>query len=258
MPKHGPRVGVCFHLHPVQRLGVSSPPPEDSRQSQLLSPMLVLIPSFVRLYSHKCSSFITLSSLDPAPLLDFGPPVPAAQPSTDMWGDFTSAASKWVRRPHTCAVAPSADVCRVCVHCTHTVPLFCCPWLFSPPSACSPQLQSRSRQTRVGAVQLRPGHLGHLGHWDTLAFYIPAICCSSGSHLLLQTKHNNGTKPNKCIYFIFWVFSSLLLLLCSGSFRLWHSSHCTIWNTVALEVSVFHLATNQFADIASYYRAIIC
>lgn len=29
-----------------------------------------------------------------APLLDFGSPVPAAQPSTDMWGDFTSAASK--------------------------------------------------------------------------------------------------------------------------------------------------------------------
>lgn len=28
-----------------------------------------------------------------APLLDFGPPVAAAQPSTDMWGDFTSAAS---------------------------------------------------------------------------------------------------------------------------------------------------------------------
>uniref|UniRef100_H3DAZ7 NECAP endocytosis associated 2 n=1 Tax=Tetraodon nigroviridis TaxID=99883 RepID=H3DAZ7_TETNG len=28
-----------------------------------------------------------------APLLDFGSPVPAAQPSTDMWGDFTSAAS---------------------------------------------------------------------------------------------------------------------------------------------------------------------
>ncbi|XP_075893409.1 adaptin ear-binding coat-associated protein 2 isoform X1 [Nelusetta ayraudi] len=30
---------------------------------------------------------------DPVPLLDFGAPAPAAQPSTDVWGDFTSAGS---------------------------------------------------------------------------------------------------------------------------------------------------------------------
>lgn len=49
-----------------------------------------------------------------------------------------------------------------------------------------------------------------LGHARVLN--IPAICCCSGSHLLLQTKQHNGTKPIKCTYFTFLGFFSPSLL----------------------------------------------
>lgn len=95
-PKLGPRAGVSFLLHLGQRLGALSPLLGDSRQSQWHRPMLVIILPFSRMDSKNAHLKVFIfnpPSFNPAPLLDFGPPVAAAQPSTDMWGDFTSAAS---------------------------------------------------------------------------------------------------------------------------------------------------------------------
>ncbi|XP_013861820.1 adaptin ear-binding coat-associated protein 2 isoform X1 [Austrofundulus limnaeus] len=36
---------------------------------------------------------VSAAQINTAPLLDFGSPVPVAQPSSDLWGDFTSAGS---------------------------------------------------------------------------------------------------------------------------------------------------------------------
>lgn len=49
----------------------------------------LIVYTMVIIFSH-----LPPDSADPVPLLDFGAPAPAAQPSTDVWGDFTSAGSK--------------------------------------------------------------------------------------------------------------------------------------------------------------------
>lgn len=146
------------------------------------------------------ASFVNLPSFLPAPLLDFGSPVPATQPSTDMWGDFTSAASKLVMRAHTCAVAPSAHVCRVwCSYLMTSLNLLRCSPLPPLPPLLLPAAPVKipSNQDGCSSAESR----NRLGHARVLTFQLSAAVLEV--ILLLQSKQHKGTKPIKCTYFTF-------------------------------------------------------
>lgn len=82
-----------------------------------------------------------------------------------------------------------------------TLHLLCCPSLFSPPSLCSPQLQSRSCQIRMGAVQLSPKNTSVLT-FQLSAAVLEVICC----YRLNTTEQKQSNVHILCFSF----FSSLL------------------------------------------------
>lgn len=98
VPNLGQLVGVCSHLHQEQRLEVSYHLLQNNTLPQLFRLTLVITLVLFEIDSlnplHSFLLLITVFPLNLAPLLDFGSPVPAAQPSSDLWGDFTSAGSK--------------------------------------------------------------------------------------------------------------------------------------------------------------------
>lgn len=99
--KTRPAAGGLLPPPPGAKAGGLIPPPggqqsfppvqTNNGEHQCLCQTPVYLSSFIKQYSF---SPIFPISADPAPLLDFGSPVPAAQPSSDVWGDFTSAGSK--------------------------------------------------------------------------------------------------------------------------------------------------------------------
>lgn len=99
--KTRPAAGGLLPPPPGAKAGGLIPPPggqqsfppvqTNNGEHQCLYQTPVYVSLFIKRYSF---SLIFPISADPAPLLDFGSPVPAAQPSSDVWGDFTSAGSK--------------------------------------------------------------------------------------------------------------------------------------------------------------------
>uniref|UniRef100_A0A3P9C019 NECAP endocytosis associated 2 n=1 Tax=Maylandia zebra TaxID=106582 RepID=A0A3P9C019_9CICH len=80
--KPRPMAGGLLPPPPGAKAGVILPPPAGQLFTQIRA---------------NCNDVYTNTdfflSPNPAPLLDFGSPVPAPQPSSDVWGDFTSAGS---------------------------------------------------------------------------------------------------------------------------------------------------------------------